>query len=92
MEEDINQAQGELDVLKFKMREKEHDIKINSVKIKELKRGMPYRLLKPLSDKYTKTLKTKSKVELPTNYGSARKNASPSCIHSLSNPAQPRLS
>lgn len=73
---DIEDAEKEADIMRYKLKEKDQGCKISGMKIKELKRSIPRRTLAPLSTKNRdiKGLKTKGlATQYPTSLGSGRK-------------------
>lgn len=55
-ESQVKALQTELDDLTEQLKEKEQNFRSNEVKIKEMRRQLPKKLLKPLDQKYHKIL------------------------------------
>jgi hypothetical protein len=73
---DIEDAEKEADIMRYKLKEKDQGCKINGMKIKELRRSIPRKTLAPLSTKNRdiKGLKNKGlATQYPTSIGSGRK-------------------
>lgn len=74
MEDDIAECKSEVQIQSVKVKEKEQECKIYDMKIKEIKRLMPHKTLRPIGLRYSKI---QSKVKATTFYsngvGSTRK-------------------
>ena len=68
MEKDIKHCKDELDINNMRLREKEQECKIYDMKIRELKRSMPHKSLRPIGEKYKNV---QSKIKANTFYSSA---------------------
>ena len=57
-EAQVKSLQHELNLLNLQIKEKDQEYRLNELKMKELRRQLPARILKPIDDKYKQRAST----------------------------------